>query len=128
MSKARGDSPSKGLSPGKIPRKNVLALEYAAALRRQNSEANSEAFTRGSKEHKRYLSIGSRESDVFEDPVQPVESVEGKRMVNVREEVRENEVVKGPRAMFSRVPKNPKSNLPGRGVVRWNTGEEVGML
>ena len=75
MSKDRGNSPCKGLSPGKIPRKNVLALENAAALRRQNSEANSEAFTRGSKEHQRYLSIGSRESDVFEDPVQPVERV-----------------------------------------------------
>ena len=47
--------------------------------------------------------------------------------MNVREEVREKEVVKGPRAMFSRVLKNPKSNLQGRGVVRWNTGEEVGM-
>ena len=127
VSKARGNSPSKGLNPSKIPRKNVLALENAAALRRQNSEANSEAFTRGSTEHKRYLSIGSRESDVFEDPDQPVESVEGKENVNVREEVREKEVVKGPRAMFSRIPKNPKSNVQGRGVARWNTGEEVGM-
>ena len=127
VSKTRGNSPSKGLSPSKIPRKNVLALENAAALRRQNSEANSEVFTRGSKEHKRYLSIGSRESDVFEDPDQPVESVEGKENVNVREEVREKEVVKGPRAMFSRVPKNPKGNVQGRGVARWNTGEEVGM-
>lgn len=85
MSKARGNSPSKGLSPSKIPRKNVLALENVAALRRQNSEASSEAFTMGSNEHKRYLSIGSRENDVFEDPDQPVESVEG------REEVREME-------------------------------------
>ena len=133
VSKARGNSPSKALSPSKIPRKNVLALENAAALRRQNSEANSEAFTRGSKEHKRYLSIGSRESDIFEDPDQPIESVEGKGNVQSGGEAKAkdigHEVVKGPRAMplSSRIPKNPKSTLQGRGIARWNTDPEVGM-
>ena len=119
VSKARGNSPSKGLSPSKIPRKNVLALENAAALRRQNSEASSEAFTMGSNEHKRYLSIGSRENDVFEDPDQPVESMEG------REEVREMEGVNRPRAMFSRIPKSAKNHLQGKGVARWNADEEA---
>ena len=36
-------------------------------LRRMNSEAQSEAAARGSPEHKRYLSIGSWESAIFED-------------------------------------------------------------
>ena len=46
----------------------MLALENAITLRRMNSEAQSEAVgKRGSPEHKRYLSIGSWESAIFED-------------------------------------------------------------
>ena len=46
----------------------MLALENAMTLRRMNSEAQSEAVRKkGSPEHKRYLSIGSWESAIFED-------------------------------------------------------------
>ena len=127
VSKLRGNSPSKSPYPSKILRKNVLALENAAALRRQNSEANSEAFTRGSKEHKRYLSIWSRESDVFEDPDRPVESVEGKPTSNTTEEGWEKVVVKGPRNMFSRVPKSARISLQVRGLANYNEDDEVGL-
>ena len=67
VTKARGGSPGKANTPSKSPRRNVLALENAMTLRRMNSEAQSEAVARGSKEHKRYLSIGSWESAIFED-------------------------------------------------------------
>ena len=126
-SSSRGVSKPRGNSPSKILRKNVLTLEYAAALRRQNSEANSEAFTRGSKEHKRYLSIGSRESDVFEDPARPVESVEEQLTSNTNKEVREEGVLKGPRAMLSRVPKSAKITLQGRSLAKCNKDDEMGL-
>ncbi|KAL2040527.1 hypothetical protein N7G274_006506 [Stereocaulon virgatum] len=127
VSKLRGNSPSKSSYSSKILRKNVLALENAAALRRQNSEANSEAFTRGSKEHKRYLSIGSRETDVFEDLDRPVEGVEEVSTSNATEVVREKVVVKGPRIMFSRVPNNAKISLQERGLANCNKDDEVGL-
>ena len=69
VTKARGSSPGKAnTSSSRSPRRNVLALENAMTLRRMNSEAQSEAkAARGSPEHKRYLSIGSWESAIFED-------------------------------------------------------------
>lgn len=67
VTKARGGSPGKAYTPSRSPRRNVLALENAMTLRRMNSEARSEAAARGSREHKRYLSIGSWESAIFED-------------------------------------------------------------
>ena len=67
VTKARGGSPGKANTPSRSPRRNVLALENAMTLRRMNSEAQSEAVARGSPEHKRYLSIGSWESTIFED-------------------------------------------------------------
>lgn len=67
VTKARGGSPGKANTPSRSPRRNVLALENAMTLRRMNSEAQSEAKARRSPEHKRYLSIGSWESAIFED-------------------------------------------------------------
>ena len=80
VTKARGISPGKANTPSssRSPRRNVLALENAMTLRRMNSEAQSEAVgKRRSPEHKRYLSIGSWESAIFED--------EGDDEVDVRE-------------------------------------------
>ena len=85
VGKPRGHSASKSksISPSKIH-------GTISALRRMNSEANTEATLRGSKEHKRYQSIGE---DVFESEAFEDADVLGRGKENARESLI------GPRAM-----------------------------
>lgn len=79
VTKAHGYSPSKSNSnsPSKM-------LANVSLLRRMNSEANSEVNVRGSKEHKRYQSIG----EVFEEEAFGEGDVLGGGKENVRESLR----------------------------------------
>ncbi len=125
VTKARGVSPGKPNTLSRSPRRNVLALENAMTLRRMNSEARSEAVGRGSKEHKRYLSIGSWESAIFEDEMD--ESVgEGKE--NVRDDGCGDDVVgglgKGVRVVsfFSKIPTTTQSSSHEADLADWEGG------
>ncbi len=84
VKKPRGHSPSKSnsTSPSKIH-------STISALRRMNSEANTEVTVRGSQEHKRYQSIGEYfEKETFGD---------GEVLGGGKENVRQS--TQGPRAM-----------------------------
>ena len=125
VTKARGVSPGKSNTPSRSPRRNVPALENAMTLRRMNSDAQSEAVGRGSKEHKRYLSIGSWESTVFEDEM--VES-EGEGTENVRDDGCGEDVVgrlgKGLRVVsfLSKIPSTPQSSPHEADLADWEGG------
>ena len=110
----------------------MLALENAMTLRRMNSEAQSEAVgKRGSPEHKRYLSIGSWESAIFED-----EDVgEGGDDENVRDDNDDDDddgdddvVVEGLRkgvrvvSFLSTIPTTPSSSSREADLADWEGG------
>jgi len=82
VTKPRSHSPIKINSPSKM-------LNSISTLRRMNSEANTEVTVRGSKEHKRYQSIG----DYYEQEAFGEGDVLGGGKENGRESAR------GPRAM-----------------------------
>ena len=125
VTKARGVSPGKANTPSRSPRRNVLALENAMTLRRMNSDAQSEAGGRRSKEHERYLSIGSWESAIFEDEM---DENGGEGNENVREDVFGEDVVeglgKGVRVVsfLSRIPTTPQSSLHEADLADWEGG------
>ena len=125
VTKARGVSPGKANTPSRSPRRNVLALENAMTLRRMNSEAQSEVVARGCKEHKRYLSIGSWESAIFEDEVD--ENV-GEGNENLRDDGCGEDVVgglgKGVRVVsfLSTIPTTPQSGSHEADLADWEGG------
>ena len=125
VTKARGVSPGKVNTPSRSPRRNVLALENAMTLRRMNSEAQSEAAARRSKEHKRYLSIGSWESTIFDDGMD--ENV-GEGIENVRDDGCGKDVVgglgKGVRVVsfLSTISTTPQSGSHEDDLADWEGG------
>ena len=121
VTKARGVSPGKANTPSRSPRRNVLALENAMTLRRMNSEAQSEAIGRRSKEHKHYLSIGSWESAMFEDKMD--ENV-GQGNENVCGEDVVGGLGKGVRVVsfLSTIPTTPRSGPHEDDLADWEGG------
>ena len=128
VTKVRGGSPGKANNPSRSPKRNVLALENAMTLRRMNSEAQSEAAARGSREHKRYLSIGSWESASFEDERDEGEDV-GEEDGNGRDDDRCGDDMveglgKGVRVMsfLGTIPTTPQSGSREADLADWEGG------
>ena len=127
VTKARGSNPGKANTPSsRSPRRNVLALENAMTLRRMNSDAQSEAAAaRGSPEHKRYLSIGSWESAIFEDERDDDEIIGEGDDENVRDD---DDVVEGLRkgvrvaSFLSTIPTTPQSSSREADLADWEGG------
>lgn len=90
-----------------------------------NSEARGEAVGRRSKEHERYLSIGSWESAIFEDEMD--ENV-GEGNEDTREDVFGENVVeglgKGVRVLsfLSTIPTTPQSDSHEADLADWEGG------
>ena len=102
-------------------------------LRRMNSEAQSEAVGKKSREHKRYLSIGSWESAIFEDERDDDEVVGEGDDENVRDDedddgCGDDDVVeglsKGVRVVsfLSTIPTTPHSSSREADLADWEGG------